>query len=41
MEISNPTHLGLDRGILEFDKALRTLSGEPVRAPAQPGRDSP
>src|SRR5260221_5704037 len=30
MEISDPTHLDLDRGILEFDRALRTLSGEPV-----------
>ncbi len=38
MEIPNPTRLDLDRGILEFDRALRTLSGEPVaRRPSPAG----
>src|SRR3989449_4198478 len=38
MEISNATRFDLDRCILEFDKALRILYGEPVasrRSPAE------
>ena len=41
MEISNPTHLDLDRGILEFDRALRTLSGEPVARRPSPAETVP
>src|SRR5260221_6594104 len=41
MEISNPMHLDLDRGILEFDRALRTLSGEPVARRPSPAETVP
>src|SRR5258706_12355681 len=38
MEIPNPTRFDLDRGILEFDRRLRTLSGEHVaRRPSPAG----
>ena len=39
MEISNHTRFDLDRCILEFDKALRILSGEPVARRPSPADD--
>jgi ubiquinone biosynthesis monooxygenase Coq7 len=41
MGISHHTRFDLDRGILEFDKALRTLSGEPVARRPSPAETVP
>jgi len=41
MEISRYTRFDLDRGILEFDKALRTLAGEPVARRPSPAEAVP
>jgi ubiquinone biosynthesis monooxygenase Coq7 len=41
MEVSNPKHFDLDRGILELDKALRTLLGEPVARRPSPAETVP
>jgi len=41
MEISNATRFDLDRCILEFDKALRVLYGEPVARRPSPADAAP
>src|SRR4029077_11690770 len=41
MEISNCTHLDLDRGILEFDKAIRVILGEPAARRPSPAEAVP
>ena len=41
METSNRTHFDLDRWILEFDRALRILSGEPVARRTSPAEAVP
>ena len=41
MEISRPTRFDLDHCILEFDKALRTLSGESVARRPSPAETIP
>jgi len=41
MEFSNPTRFDLDHGILEFDKALRVLMGEPVALRPSPAESIP
>lgn len=41
MEISNPTRFDLDRCILEFDRAVRILHGEPVASRPSPAETVP
>ena len=41
MRISSHTHFDLDRGILEFDRALRVLLGEPVARRPSPAETVP
>ena len=36
MDVSNPIRVELDRCIVEFDKGLRTLLGEPVASRPSP-----